>query len=81
VGFLWWGRKPSEPGLVVRPKATVTLLYGRFLEQLQLVLLKWNESLEPKDRLDQDKLEALMGELGDHFESWFMRGFPPIEKR
>ena len=82
MGFLWWGKKeePANPKRAVGPADTATLLYGRFVEHLQSALSGWNEKLEPADRLNPDKLEALSEELGQYFESWFMRGFPPIDK-
>lgn len=71
---------PPKPTWGVKPADTATILYGRFMEHLQHATAVWNESLEPGEKLNPDKLDALSEELGQYFESWFMRGFPPIDK-
>jgi len=85
VGFLWWGAKKEplpEPKLVaaVKPADTAILLYGRFAEHLEAALLHWNDSLPGNEKLNPEKLEGLTEELGQYFETWFTRGFLPLDK-
>jgi hypothetical protein len=78
----WRAKKapPTGQTRAVGPSDTSTLLYGRFAEHLEAALARWNNKLEPAEQLGPEKLEALTEELGQYFEPWFMRGFPPIDK-